>query len=218
MLGNFLIFLYCLVYAIASPEKSRADFYSKLLNTHMFKSVNLVADNEGLYLTFNEKSFNIENLGRITKEYIFSSCDFFPFRDLFTRIIVQYYKQAGYKGTISLNDFVNRFIVVYHMLFTKLANEERVRDYFKTETEKVDEYYSYKVSEKKRSYVSIIPGHTTVKPIYTAIWFSYNDVENAKRIRLNMHDYDLNIGLFGYVNKYIYELEDAELKVPYLLI
>jgi hypothetical protein len=209
---HFLI-LNILIVLSSSADNNKIDFYNKLLQDSMFKNVKLNIDNEGLFLVLAETISPNEDVAKIDKEFIFSSCDYFPLRELFTDLFINYYKQSGYTGQLKLESFVNRFTTVYHMLFTKLAHEGDVVKYFQKDVNKQNEFIKVRISESKRSYVNIIPGFIANKSVYSLMWFDRQDLANAKNLGIDISEYELTMGLFEYINKYVSKMNDNNLKL-----
>jgi hypothetical protein len=207
-----------LIIGLALCDKSSVDFYYKAFQGNLGSGIDFVYNDKNKYLKNNEDLTPDKLFANIPRELSFSSCDFFPLKDYFADILAAYYNE--YKPKLRYDLFINRYVLVFHMMFYKRGNYAKVEQYYKAVHPDYleDNFINFKTTEIKKDYLNNIPLHTYSKPIYSSIYYSGDNLQNAEKLGHDVTEARVANHLFDYLYNRIEKEENKEIKVIILYL
>jgi hypothetical protein len=205
----FFSLLLILNFSLKVPyeEKKREKYYTKILEESIpnsGKELELKYDEQGFYLTnINEISTDKKLLAFINKKHVISGCEFFPFRDYITGLIVQY---ANKNYSFNREVAIPLFTTVYYMLYLRFGDKERAYNFYsrKLKQKQRSEFYNFELNSDLKEFMLHMPLEKGNTPFY----YSDEDLDLARKLGVSMTTYDLAIGMFEYVHKGVKMLRD----------
>ncbi len=205
-----------IIVGITICDKNSVEFYLKALQGNLGPGIDFAYNENNKYLKNKEDLTPDKLWANIPRELSFSSCDFFPLRDYFADILFSYYNK--YRPNIRYDQFMNRYVLIFNMMFYKRGIFPKAEQYYKSVHPNIieDDFINFKVAEIKKSYLNNIPLHTYSKPIFSAIYYSDENLNNAERLSFDVTDAKVAIHLFDHIYETINKEKNPLLKVIFI--
>lgn len=214
----FIFFLIIISFSISQDlkiprgEKKREQYYNKIITesqpeyeTGKLPSNDLILkyDSQGFYITTNEDYKAGEILSLIKKDNIISGCDFYPFRDYITALIIQY---CNINLNVIRETAIPLFTLIYQMLYLRFGNKDRAYRFYKNKLlfGQRDDFHYWTVREGVKEFMLNMP----LEKGNSAFYFSEEELQLAKKLGLPLSLYDSAMGIFDHIYNHVSSIKD----------
>jgi hypothetical protein len=212
LLNIVLFLLLCFLPTVYTNDREIQRFYRKVVEENFspteVSSLEYKNDQQGLYLGFNQYYDKDTQIAMINKKYVLSGCDFFPFKDILSRYFLEFAKINGFPD---INGFIDKFHLVYYMLFIRFGNKERIAEFYQRiyKTEIHTEFYDFFIIKEKKDYLKIIELSARSASAFN---FSKEDLKLARDFNFILKSFDLINELHEYVLAQVKSMKDSKMK------
>lgn len=210
-ISTFLLLTTVAIYSSEIPksEEKRFQFYSKILEESKMMDLEIKADEQGLYLS-NTQDYTVgKMLAVVSRKYIISGCDFYPFKDYLIGVLIKFTNAHPTKNN---DGIIMGFSLVYHLLYRKLAKKERAKVFYEDMLRNnfpASDFFQYGISEEVQNYLNNLPTNKS----NSVFSFDPEDIELAKKLGLETYNHEIAKQLYDFVYTDIGKLDNYEFKV-----
>jgi hypothetical protein len=178
-------------------EKKREKYYSKILKESIqhtnFQEISMSYDTEGFFLALNADLSEKELIAVVNKKHIISSCEFFPFRDSITGLIVRY---CNTNFKMNKEVAVPLFTLVYRMLYLRFGDKERSYKFYSHFLSQKDsnEFYNYELSSSIKDYMMNMKLEKN-----SSLSFDEDELTFTKNLKLDLSQHEFALDLFDFI-------------------
>jgi hypothetical protein len=211
------VFSPCLSKKLKKNEQIKFNFYNKIITNNniqvRYDEENKNIHNNKFYITNNLEDYrmNSELISINPKQYIINGCKFFPFRDLFTKLLVGY---GNITGNMNKNILVPIYSLIYQMLYYRYGNADASMKYYKDKynNDYESEFFNFSGTKEELEYMKILLTPDDSININSSFFYSEDEINFADKLGLEPTKLKISNDVYGFVEKNIKGLQDGELK------
>jgi hypothetical protein len=184
-------------------------FYSDLITKYSLQSrFTLSKDSGELKLITNEKIEAQSPIFIVEPKFFFSSCDFFPFMDLFYLALEDYTNE----NHENFEDYIG-VILAYNLLYFKMGDKAKTIDYYNRRVDlshiKKGSYVKFTVDEEVHKYLFNLPNNI----LKSSLKFTEEEQEFAEKLNIDSKYRKKIREIFKYVTTHVANKTNDDIKI-----
>ena len=198
ILGLFI--LSSLIQTLSRNDQIRLKYYERLLENNSL--INLVYDNQGLYLTLNSNLEPGNHFIELSHNFLIDGCVYYPFKEEINSVIMKIMNPDENSKKLK-----RIFLFAYQILYYKFANHEDTMMYYRDESE--SSVFRFNPTKENLEFINMI-----FKKIPSSV-YTYDDeeLELARNLDINLDTYEFLINSFNAVLSYTLNEATEEARV-----
>jgi hypothetical protein len=186
-------------------------FYTKVLTqTDKKLPISLIISNNKILMKADRNILADTPLFEINKNYILSSCSFYPYKDKIVEILNEFVVNNDSFETKS-EMIIQVYSFAYQLMEYKFADKERLLNYFRDRNVYSSEYFKFHAAKEQMEYISNLIPAEEEKPL-NSLNYNSEKIKLLRQIKLDNTLYDLTEKIFSYVLAHVNKNLNSEIK------